>query len=179
MHLGLVVLHTQCDSASDRHFPCHNIPFTSGNIHGFIFYCQVVEILQLAASGLIPFSSAAKVVNKYHSLVYLSFSFDMFVLDELSFCLWKGADALAMVAFNFVTLVYALFLIILVTLLMRECNMRCHFSRFSRYIPLISQQITFQGSIIHGLSAFLILCYAQCARSTVLLWTSSKFIRKV
>lgn len=156
-----------------------NIPFTSGMVNGFIFYCQVVENLQITASGLIPFSDAALAVNEFHSLVYLSFSLDMFVLDELSFCLWKGASAVTTVAFNYVTLVYAFFLILLITLFMKKCSVRCHFARFSKYVPLTSQQSSdFHGSIIHGLSAFLILCYAQCAHSSVLLLTSSKIFQK-
>ncbi len=155
-----------------------NIPFTSGLVNGFIFYCQVVETLQVTASGLIPFSETAQVANKIHSLVYLSFALDTFVLDELSFCLWKNADAIAMLTFNYVTLIYALLLIILVTLLMRECSVRQTFSRFSRYVSFINQQSSFQGSIIHGLSAFLILCYAQCAHSSVLLLTSSNIFSK-
>lgn len=155
-----------------------NVPFTSGLVNGFIFYCQVVESLQITASGMIPISAAAEVVSKFHSVVYLSFSLDTFVLDELSFCLWKGANALATVAFNYVTLVYALLLVILLTVLMRSCNMRQHFSRFSQYMPLLANQSSFQGNIIHGLSAFLILCYAQCAHSSVLLLTSAKVFEK-
>ena len=156
-----------------------NVPFTSGLVHGFIFYCQVVEALQMTASGLIPFSKAALALNKLHSLIYLSFSLDMFVLDELSFCLWKGANALSVLAFNYVTFAYALLLILLVTVLMRKCNLSRHFSRFSQCLPLLSKQSSsFQGSIIHGLSAFLILCYARCARSSVLLLTFSTVYNK-
>ena len=156
-----------------------NIPFTSGLFHGFIFYCQVVEALQVTAIGLIPFSKAALALNKLHSLIYLSFSLDMFVLDELSFCLWKGANALSVLAFNYVTFAYALLLILLVTVLMKKCNLSRHFSRFSRCLPLLSKQSSsFQGSIIHGLSAFLILCYARCARTSVNLLTFSTIYNK-
>ena len=147
-----------------------NIPFTSGLVNGFIFYCQVVETLQITASGLIPFSKAALVAYRLHSLIYLSFSLNIFVLDELSFCLWKGADAISITAFNYVTLVYALLLIIFIKVLMSRCNVQHFLSKFPRLRPPVTQQ----SGIIHGLSAFLILCYAQCAFSSVFLLTGTK-----
>ena len=150
-----------------------NISFTSGLVNGFIFYCQVVEVFHFISNGLIPFSEAAQVMNKIHSFIYLSFTLNLFVLDEISFCLWKSASAISIVAFKYVTLLYAFALIVIITILIEKCSIDNLRFRFSGYRPLQSKRSSqSRGNIIHGLTAFLILCYAQCARSSLLLLVS-------
>ena len=153
----------------------YNVPFTSGLVNGFIFYCQVVEVFQLLTNDLILFSESAKVVNKIHSFIYLGFTLNFFVLDELSFCLWKNANAVSIVAFNYVTLAFALLLIILVTTIIGKCHMK---RSVYQYIPLVPKQKKSPGGIIHGLTAFLVLCYAQCAQSSLLLLISTTVYNK-
>ncbi len=144
-----------------------NIPFTSGLVNGFIFYCQMVEVIQIVSSGLISLSETAQIINKVHTFIYLSTTLNFFVVDDLSFCLWDNASAMSIAAFSNVTLLYALVLVVLVTLVFRSCSFRCtcrHNS--SGYFPLVPNP-KFQGSIIHGLAAFLILCYAHCGHSSL------------
>ena len=146
-----------------------NIPFTSGLVNGFIFYFQVINVVRFQSIDLIPFSEPFKELHKIISLLYLSFSLDMFVHDKLSYCLWKSAKAIDIIIFKYLTLFYAVFLVLLITRIMSYC------SRFKRctctYKHYLKKQMKFKGGVIHGLSAFLILCYAQCARSTFMLLT--------
>ena len=112
-------------------------------------------------------------MNKIHSFIYLSFTLNLFVLDEISFCLWKSASAISIVAFKYVTLLYAFALIVTITILIEKCSIDNLRFRLSGYRPLQSKRSSqSRGNIIHGLTAFLILCYAQCARSSLLLLVS-------
>ncbi len=150
-----------------------NISFTSGLVNGFIFYCQVIEVVRLLSSDLIRSSQTIKSINNIYSLIYSSFSLDFFFHDGLSYCLWKTSKAIDMVAFKYVTLLYAFCLVIFVTVILKKCTMKCCYSyKLSRYFSWLTKYFSFHGSIIHALSAFLILCYAQCAQSSVLLLTN-------
>ena len=104
-----------------------NIPFTSGLVNGFIFYCQVISVVQFQSLDLITYADFTEEVHKIISLVYLSFSLEMFVHDELSYCLWNSAKAIDLLSFKFLTLFYALFLVLSVTCFMSYCTrfLRC------------------------------------------------------
>ena len=100
----------------------------------------------------------------------------MFVHDKLSFCLWKSAKATDIHAFKFVTLFYTLLLVLSITFIVKYCRcLRCR--RLQKY-TLLNKHLKFRGGVIHALSTFLILCYAQCARSSFTLLTSTTIYRK-
>lgn len=146
-----------------------NFSLTSGLVNGLIFYCQMIGVIHLMSNNYLPFSKAAQIVNKIHSFVYLSTSLYLFNLEDLSFCLWKNASPLSIAAFNNVSLLYAFILVIVVTFIVRNCSYGCFSCRrkFSRSTPLLLPKRQTQGSIIHGLTAFLVLCYAQCGHSAL------------
>ena len=133
-----------------------NVSFTSGATNGFIFFAQVMDSLQVTASGFIWFPSTQYAFTKAHRFIYRLFNLDFFSTNELSFCLWEGATTLDVVAFKFVTVTYALLLVLATILLMNFCNVY-------RWCPSLKVS-TVKSSIIHGLSAFLIMCYAQCTK---------------
>ena len=135
-----------------------NISFTSGAVNGFIFFCQVLISLYIDANGFIEFSPSLATLTRGYRLVYGIFNFDMFQIDPLSFCLWPNASALDILAFKYITIVYALLLVILVIWFMRK------FHRFTKYFGTCCRITTVKTSIIHGVSAFLILCYSQCLK---------------
>ena len=90
--------------------------------------------------------------------IYRFLNFDFFSVNKLAFCLWKGASSLNMIVFKFVTVTYVLFLIIVTIWLMNKCNV------YQR-LPCL-RVCTVKCSIIHGLSAFLVMGYAQCAKAS-------------
>ena len=155
-----------------------NIPFTSGAINGFIFHCQAITMFHISASDTIPFDPPAQTLKRISSFIYLAYNLMPFVLDELSFCLWKEATALDVLAFSYVTLVYSFTLVIAVILTLNKCISRCNCRVLKKKKPFSSQSSSLQGSIIHGLTAFLILCYAQCTYVSILLLTSAKVHHK-
>ena len=135
-----------------------NISFTSGAVNGFIFFSQVLTSLYIDGNGFIAFSPLLATLTRGYQLIYGAFNFDMFQSDPLSFCLWPNASALDMLAFKYVTIVYALLLVILVIWFMRR------FHRFTKYFGTCCRITTVKTSIIHGVSAFFILCYSQCLK---------------
>ena len=105
-----------------------------------------------------------------YGLFYGLFSLDFFETDSLSFCLFSNASALDIVTFKYVTIVYALLLVILVIWFLNKCGGRCLGKCF--------RITTVKSSIIHGISAFLILCYSQCIRISLnLLDSFSLYVR--
>lgn len=138
-----------------------NISFSSGAVNGFILFSQLLDTLLVNASGTIEFPDAVKSLTAGYRLIYGFFNLDLFNIDSLSFCLWKNATVLDVLAFKYVTIVYALVLILGVVMFMNHCGHRC----LGKYIRIT----TIKSSIIHGLSAFLVVCYAQCVKVSLTL----------
>ena len=128
-----------------------NINLTSGALYSFIFYAQIVNsILYQSYSGtLVYFFNALKVI-------YGIFDLDMLEIDELSFCLFKRVTIMDLMLIKYLTTLYALFLIIVTILILRFNSYLC--------IKLCHKcgRRNIRGSIVNGLTAFLVLCYFHC-----------------
>ena len=129
-----------------------NISFTSGSVNGFILFSQILLSLDIDASGIITFPNHKPIIEGYQ-LLYGFLNLDFFTTETMSFCLWPKATALDMLAFKYITIVYALSLVMLVTWFMNKCGGRCF-----RHCCRIT---TIKSFVIHGISAFLIICYSQ------------------
>ena len=141
-----------------------NISFTSGIINGFILFVQLLRSIDLSAGGIIVIpdtidrstvSKLIKATNGYR-VVYGVFNLDFFDSESLSFCLWENATALDMIAFKYVTILYSMMLMVTVVLIMNKCNGRC-FTKCCRITAI-------KASVIHGISTFLMVGYAQCIK---------------
>lgn len=133
-----------------------NVSFTSGAFNGFIFFAQVVNSLALNTydiSGVYS-STVIDTLTEVYEFIYRLFNLEFFHIDSLSFCLWKGANTMDLLIFKLVSIVYALVLVIITTVFIKRCSYHIH---------CIKRHQT-QSYIIHGLSAFLISCYVQCAQ---------------
>ena len=133
-----------------------NISFVSGDLNGFIFFVQIFDLLSITGNGFIWFPTPAFKALKSIKFIYGFLNFDFFKITDLSFCLWKGATTLDMIIFKFVTVIYALFLIVLTIWLMNKCDV---YKRLS-----CLRVSTVKTSVTHGLSAFLVMVYTQCAK---------------
>ena len=154
-----------------------NIRFTSGTINGFILFAQVLDSLSIDANGAIQFPPAIGFLTKCHQFIYRLFNLDFFSTDHLSFCLWEGATVLDAMAMKYVTITFALGLVFCTVLALNTWRCRRFFSSLKRR--------TLKGAVIHGLSAFFVMCYSQCTRvsfqilSSVYLYKGNNFYRKV
>ena len=126
-----------------------DIKLTSGALNAFIFYTQIFETLKI--------NPEANKFLEFLNLIVSFFNLKFFAHSKLSFCLFKGATSLDIIAFNYVTVIYSLFLVLLTIALMNT-----RLNRFNKYIQKIKGRKTYiSQSIIHGLSGFLIICYAR------------------
>jgi TRAP-type C4-dicarboxylate transport system permease small subunit len=147
-----------------------NISFTSGAVNGFILFSQILLSLNIDASGIITFPHQ-RLVTEGYQLLYGFLNLDFFSIDTMSFCLWPNATALDMLAFKYITIIYALSLVFLVIWFMNKCGGRC-LGRWCRIT-------TVKSSIIHGISAFLIICYSQSIMVSSSLLNGVELWRKI
>ena len=149
-----------------------NISFTSGAINGFILFIQLFHSLDIDASGIIalPGSIKHRVDNwtQGHQIIYGIFNLNFFNSESLSFCLWKGASALDMLAIQYITILYTVMLIVLVIWIMNSCGGKS-LGKFCRITSV-------KTSVIHGISTFLVICYAQCVNISLLLLMPAIFL---
>ena len=138
-----------------------NISFTSGAINGFIFFVQLLDSLNVDAFGIITYPTAISVLAQGYQVIYGFFNLDFFNIEVLSFCLWPNATALDMLVFKYVTIVYALFLVVIVVLVTNKCG--------GRYLGKCCRITKLKTSVIHGISTFLVICYAQCVKVSLTL----------
>ena len=138
-----------------------NIKFTSGELNGFIFFAQVSDVIGDFGISFLNshiFFTQMK-YNAVYNLVYKAFNFGFFSIDALSFCLYKGARTIDIIAFKYISVVYGLILFILVILCLKycKCKYKCNKIKVTNM------------SIIHGLTTFFVLEYAQCMKVTFLI----------
>ena len=144
-----------------------NISFTSGTVNGFILFSQLLGTLDIDASGIIPFPESARDTIRGwihgYKVIYGFLNLDYFSFEPMSFCLWKRASALDVLAFKYVTILYALLLIVAVIWVMNQCG--------GRYLGKVCRIMAIKTSVVHGISTFLVICYAQCIKVSLSLLT--------
>ena len=142
-----------------------NVSFTSGALNGFILFSQLLDSLLIDANGIISFPSEVDYLTQIYRVIYGFFNLDFFYIQSLSFCIWKEATVLNIIALKYVTIAYAILLITIVLVFMKHCATRC-VGKYCRVSVV-------RNSIVEGLSAFLVMCYAQCVRVSFTLLTFS------
>lgn len=134
-----------------------DISFSSGARSGFIFFCQMVTILP---SEFITITSGQphEYLTVGYKFIYGIFNIDFFSIESLSFCLFKNATVMDALAFKYITSLFALVLVLLLTIGFNYC------SCFDKLCGALKKKIATKETVLHGLSAFLVICYAECVR---------------
>ena len=141
-----------------------NVSFTSGALNGFLLYAQAILFFEIKINNRIELPGEVKFAYHLIHILLEVFNLNFFHIDEISFCLFESANTLDLIMFRYVTIFYSFFMVLFITLVLRACNFRPIKSFFGCRVYSV------QSSMIHGLSAFLILCFAKCAHvSTVVL----------
>ena len=124
----------------------YNISFTSGAAYSIVFFIQQLHIMEMSIHGILQFQNNIfiQVANFFYSML----NFQFFDADIFSFCLWRGATTMDILSMRLISIGYALCLLILLVLIANKCG-RC-----SRYCKR-------NNSMVHGLTAFLIMCYSE------------------
>ena len=134
---------------------------TSGLMQSFLLFAQTFFILNQIPS-LIPVSKISLTFIRIHTLIVGFFNMYFFHIDEMSFCLWRGATVLDTVAFHFVTTLFTILLLALFILVLNQRVINIETIVTHKVIKQIGKKIPLQkNSVIHGISAFLILSYTQ------------------
>ena len=135
-----------------------DINLTSGSATSFILFAQTLDFFEVTAFGSYKTPAAIEILSRFYWFIFGFFNLDFFKLDTFSFCLWKGATVLDVLAFKYVTTLYALLLVGILFLMMKYCRCnvlgRCP-GRNERYGGY---------TVINGLTAFFIITYSQCAK---------------
>ena len=131
-----------------------NVSLTSGTAYSVIFMIQQFHILEITGRGAIQFKHYGFIL-KGANFVYSTINMEFFNIDSLSFCLWSGAQTLDILAMKYVSVLFAMSLVFLFFVFMNKCSSFCKKYRCkSRY------------SVVHGLTAFLVICYTITTRVT-------------
>jgi hypothetical protein len=136
----------------------YDLSFQSGCLNGLVLYCQVVDIAVIKLSTDAS-NATTELVFRYlqygYRLFYDVFSLEFFTIEPLSFCPWTGAKLLDVIAFKYITTGFALLLVLLLYRIMNSRHYKC-----------CGRRSKIQRPVTKGLSAFLVLCYSQCAKIT-------------
>ena len=139
-----------------------DISFTTGATNGFILFAQILDSLSFDANGAIQFPTMLLYFLSVPQFIYRLFNLDFFSSSEaLSFCLWEGATILNVLVMKYVTTAFALVLVLCTVLIMKMWRWRQLCTCF--------RTRTLRSAVIHGLSAFFVMCYAQCVRVSFLI----------
>lgn len=125
-----------------------NLSFTSGKVVGLIFLVQYI-------GGNLYVSSK---YTGLPQLIYGIFNLELLYSESLSFCLWESMDFQDIIAVKYVTILFAFALVVILILLLKT----------NRFVNIVSfkRPASRYYSFIHGLSAFLVICYIQCTKTS-------------
>ncbi len=133
--------------------------FTAGHTVGFIFFAQYLDRLTVHIDDIIPY------YRKTYRVFYGIFNFEFFVIKPFSFCLWKDFQILDVMVFKYITILAALALVVALISLLK--------SNKCGWLLKWRTRITTKTSFVHGLSAFLVICYSQCTKTSFLILKSA------
>ena len=145
-----------------------NISLTSGALYSFVFHAQLLDFLYIDSFEAIlsEKSFLAKVV-KVINMMYSTFNLKTFNGELFSFCLINKANALDVYMFQYGTMLYSEMLVIATVLFLQLHSCYCCVKLGNRSCG----RRNIRGSIVDGLSAFLVLCYFQCSLITFYILT--------
>jgi len=131
-----------------------DVRLTAGSLNGFLFFAQMYNSISQVGEAFVTRPQLYHNLNSFNRAVYKYLDFDFFAVEELSFCLFYTKSALAVVAFKYVTVIYALILVVGTVWVLNKfgTKLKCLGARQFKY------------SALQGLSAFLIMSYSQCTQ---------------
>ena len=136
-----------------------DISLTTGLAYNFFFMAQLLETMVVSVNGAVEFKPT--IIRSIYTVLYSTLNLEFFDIDELSFCLWKGASTLDIISIKYVSFIYAILLVLGFVYLFRHCTCGLKGKRCCKNI--------FSYSVVQGLTAFLVISYFQCSRISFML----------
>ena len=152
-----------------------NMKLTSGALNGFIFFIQFIDTMLIDANGFIATHDVLDTFMSIYLFTYRMFNLNFFTIDKFSFCLWQGANTLDIISFKYLTILYSITLVI-ITVLLKKCGKRKYLvhCRRQNLRGSESSKSSVKSTMIHGFSAFFVMCYSQCAKVTLFILTPGR-----
>ena len=152
-----------------------NIHLTSGTWYSVVLYAQIVDFYEVNSLEFFDLPAGFAQLTNIYRFIYGMFNLDFFKYeDKLSFCLWDGATVLDVLVFKYLTTAFALLLLGILVLCFRSpCCNRCETAWEGTQRARIFHSQRNNSWVIHGISTFLVISYAQCAKGSfeILTWT--------
>ena len=136
-----------------------DISLTTGPAYNFFFMAQLLGTMIVSVNGAVEFKPTT--IRSIYTVLYSILNLEFFDIDELSFCLWKGAGTLDMISMKYVSVIYAVLLTLGFVYMFRYCTCGLKGKRCCKNI--------FSYSVVQGLTAFLVISYFQCSRISFML----------
>ena len=152
-----------------------NVKLTSGTLNGFIFFIQFIDTMLIDANGFISTHNVLDTFMSIYLFTYRMFNLNFFTIDKFSFCLWQGANTLDIISFKYLTILYSITLVI-ITVLLKKCGKGKYLvhCRSQNLRGSESSKSSVKSTMIHGFSAFFVMCYSQCAKVTLFILTPGR-----
>ena len=129
----------------------YNIRMTTGLISAYLFFSQIIGnhhyYTSLKANTDLAFTTSNIIVA-----IYSISNLELFQHDMFSYCLFPNAGTIDILAFKLLLSFYPFLMVFIYFILRRYCI--CKHACFQKWI--LSRK-----SITHGISAFLVLCFAK------------------
>ena len=123
--------------------------------NGFLLFTQVVHSSYLYGNGTIRFPHTQFKTLAWLMYIYGIFNLEFFQTDTTAFCIWKGANVMDIMMVKFGSICFALCLVLLTVRVLKQ-------RRIAQHFPFILKR---RYSVINSISAFFILCHAQCVNT--------------
>ena len=148
-----------------------DIELTKGAVNGLILYLQISDNT-LKEAEFVVHSPKLKTIIDIYKFIAQIFNLNFFEFEGTSFCIWKKAKVIDIIAFKYVTALYSLLLVVAIICIMKFCygrRMRC---------TSATRKFSVKGTIICGISSFLILSYSKCIKISIRLLTGVPLYKK-
>ena len=123
--------------------------------NGFLLFTQVVHNSYVYGNGTIRLPLIQFQIRGWLMYIYGIFNLEFFQTNETAFCIWKGANVMDIMMVKLGSICFALGLVLLTVCVLNQ-------RRIVRHFPCLLRR---RYSVVNGISAFFILCYAQCVNT--------------
>ena len=141
------------------------LKMTSGLMQSLLLFAQTVLYINMAVlAGYTPLTQTSQTFIRIHTFLHGFLNLEFLRLDELSFCLWRGATVLDNLVFRYVTTLFTILLLGMFILIVKKCSGSSGTAKItfvSKLKKLIGAMKIFNNAIVHGITTLLILSYTQ------------------
>ena len=123
--------------------------------NGFLLFTQVVHNSYVYGNGTIRLPHFQFQILGWLRYMYGIFNLEFFQTNQTAFCIWKGANVMDIMMVKLGSICFALGLVLLTVCVLNQ-------RRIVRHFPCLLRR---RYSVVNGISAFFILCYAQCVNT--------------